>query len=298
MDKLITAAFVVMLAAILGAQTPPVQKPGTQPPVTQTPPKTPPKPIVPPPGQAPAQAPPQTTKPPAPRPATSQTAARATAMLFVSNPGGQPLSDVKVTLSGAGDREGVTTREGSLRLTNLRGGTYRARFDASDYILFEKELVLRQGQVLEAEVTLNPAPIKKVEAPPPPPPVRKPVEAPAEPPGEVAMLSLSDWLDRNLIGRSEPQRESPVGLTAGAAAAVFQIRENVTERVHPDADEMLYVIAGEATVRIGDRAQALAPGWFVSVPRGTTFAIERRGRNPLIVLTILAPGRGALPSPR
>ncbi len=295
MDKLTTALIVALVSVTLGAQTPPVQKPPTQAPPTQTT-QTPPKPATP-----PVQAPAQTPKPAAPA-ATSQAAGRATATLFITNPAGQPVADTKVTLSGVADREVVTTRDGVARMANLKSGTYRARFNAPDFILFEKELVLRQGQPWEFEVTLNPSPMKKAEpqTAPPPAAAKKPVQpaAPAETAGEVAMLSLSDWLDRNLIGRTEPQKDSPIGQTAGAAATILQIRDNVEDRSHPDADEMLYVIAGDATVRIADRSQSLTAGWFVTIPRGTSFSLERRGRNPLIMLSILAPGRGAQPEPR
>jgi mannose-6-phosphate isomerase-like protein (cupin superfamily) len=176
-------------------------------------------------------------------------------------------------LSGPTDREVVTTRDAATRITNLRAGTYRARFDAPNYILFEKELVLRSGQAWEFEVMLNPAPAKKVEAPAPPPPApaRQPVATNPETSGEVSMLSLSDWLDRNLIGRSEPQKDSPIGSSAGASASVFQVRENISDREHPEADELFYVIAGEATVRIGDRAQGAQPGVVRDRPRGTSF---------------------------
>jgi mannose-6-phosphate isomerase-like protein (cupin superfamily) len=275
MNKLLTVVSVTLLAVPLAAQTPPTQKPGTPPPTTQTPPQPPPA-----------------AKPAAPAGAT-QAAARGAITLFVTNPAGQPIPDAKITLSGIADRAAVTGREGSARMSNLRSGTYRARVDAADYILLEKELVLRAGQSLEAEVMLNPAPVKKAEPPPPPPPPKPVVEAAAEPSGEVVTLSLSDWLDANLIGRTEGQKGSPVAQTPGASATVLQLRESVTDRAHSEADEMLYVIAGEAAMRVGDRTQVLAPGWFVTIPRGTSFSLERRGRNPLILLSILAPARGA-----
>ena len=298
MNKLMTATFIVLLATFLGAQTPPTQKPPAQAPATQAAPQTPPKPVAPP----PAQTPPTTQTPPAaPKPAApAQAAARTSATLFVTGPTGTPIPDATITLSGPTDREVVTTRDAATRITNLRAGTYRARFDAPNYILFEKELVMRPGQAWEFEVMLNPAPAKKVEAPaaPPPTPARQPAATSPEPSGEVSMLSLSDWLDRNLIGRNEPQKDSPVGSTAGASASVFQVRENISDREHPEADELLYVIAGEATARIGDRAQTISPGWFVTIPRGTSFSLERRGRNPLILLSVVAPGKGAPPGPR
>ena len=296
MKKLTTAAFALALAAALGAQTTPKPSapPAGQVPAATTAPQTPPRPATPPAAQTPPAA------APAPRPA-GQGTSRATATLFVTNPAGAPIPDVRITLSGTVDRELVTTRDAATRIPNLRSGTYRARFDAPDYVLFEKELVLRPGQSWEFEVTLNPAPVKKAEAPPAPPPSPAPARQPAPPPetaGEVSMLSLSDWLDEFLIGRNEPQRDSVIGKTQGATASVFQVRENVADRVHADADAILYVIAGEATLRVGGRAQAVAASWFVSIPRGTPYSIERRGRNPLIMLSVTAPAGGTPAEPR
>jgi mannose-6-phosphate isomerase-like protein (cupin superfamily) len=49
---------------------------------------------------------------------------------------------------------------------------------------------------------------------------------------------------------------------------------------------MLYVVAGEAMVKIGDKEQAVTPGWFSVAPRGTAHGITKRGRNPAILLSI------------
>ncbi len=297
MNRLLTAVFVAFVVAGTGVQvaTSPPQGTSTPKPAVQTPqtPAQPAKPAA----QTPPQPAPQTPKPAAP--AASQTASRTSAWLFVTTPTGAPIADAKVTLAGPVDREGVTSREGTVRFTALRAGTYRARFDADGYILFEKEVTVRAGQVQETEVALNTEPAKQVEAPPPPPPpVPKPVEPPSEPAGEVSVLSLSDWIERNLLGRNEPQKLSPVGQVPGAAAAVLQLREPVTGRVHPDGDEMLYVVAGEGTAKFGDRTQNLSAGWLVVVPRDTPYTLERRGRNPMILLSVVAPARAAGTGPR
>jgi mannose-6-phosphate isomerase-like protein (cupin superfamily) len=299
MDKLLTGIFVTLITAALGAQTPPTQtpptqKPGTQPPAAQAPPPQtqPGKPAAPQTGaQPPAQTPPATKPAPQALPQPAQPAARATALLFVTTVSGAAIVEAKVTLTGPLDREGVTTREGSVRFANLRSGTYRARFDAPDFILFERELTLRAGQMLEMEVVLNPAPAKKVE-PPPPPPAPKTVEAPPEPPGEVALLSLPDWLEKNALGRSEPFKESPIGRTPGAAVSVLQVRDAQEAQSHGDADETLYVLAGEGAIRVDGRTQTITPGWIAVVPRGTSYSLERRGRNPLILVSTVAPAKG------
>jgi mannose-6-phosphate isomerase-like protein (cupin superfamily) len=41
-------------------------------------------------------------------------------------------------------------------------------------------------------------------------------------------------------------------------------------------------------LRLGDRDTQVAAGGFAVVPRGTSYSWTRRGRNPLIVLAVLA----------
>jgi len=53
------------------------------------------------------------------------------------------------------------------------------------------------------------------------------------------------------------------------------------------ADRTLYLVAGEATLTLGGKEQALTPGWFSVVPRGTKVGVGRKGRNPAILLSIL-----------
>jgi mannose-6-phosphate isomerase-like protein (cupin superfamily) len=78
-----------------------------------------------------------------------------------------------------------------------------------------------------------------------------------------------------------------VGRTPVTTATIVQVRDPIKERGRTDADEMLYVIAGEGVLRAKGRDQALDAGSFVVVPRGVTYSVERRGRNPLIVLSIV-----------
>jgi mannose-6-phosphate isomerase-like protein (cupin superfamily) len=47
---------------------------------------------------------------------------------------------------------------------------------------------------------------------------------------------------------------------------------------------MLYVVAGEGMLAMAGHDQTLTSGWFALVPRGTTFTLTRKGRNPMIVL--------------
>ena len=99
-------------------------------------------------------------------------------------------------------------------------------------------------------------------------------------------MSIPDFLDHNFIGR-EPLKESILACKPLETVRVLQVREGVARHVHDRVDEIIYVVAGEGSFRIGEEAAALRPGSLVVVPNGNEHAFERRGKNPLIVVSTL-----------
>jgi hypothetical protein len=242
----------------------------------------------------PPATPPATTKPapaaqaPRPRPSSPAT---TTALLFVTDTGGSPIEGVTVSVMGPVDREVRSPASGPTRVAGLRSGTYRVRFSHEKFITFEREIVWRAGTAApELSITLNPAP----EAPAPPPPAPsspKPSEPAAPtlpPPGSPKVMPLIDYIEKNLISNREPQKQSVLGCSGTGQALLWQIREPWTGRQHADADGMVYVIAGEGALRLGDRDVRVTNGSFAVVPRGTSYSFTRSGRNPLIVLAVLS----------
>jgi mannose-6-phosphate isomerase-like protein (cupin superfamily) len=215
--------------------------------------------------------------------------------VFVTDQAGKPIPDVKTSVvDGPVDRSGTTDKDGVVRLSALKPGTFRLRFESKNYIAFEREIAVRAGQPVEVEVTLNAAPA--TAAPPPPaqapaPPLQPSPVSGDESVGRAHAQYLADWIDQNLIGRNEPKKETVVGETKGAVASVLQVRDPVKDRSNADSDEFLYVIAGDGAVRVGGTTESVTAGWFIVVPRGTRYTVERRGRNPLIVLVVVAPGK-------
>lgn len=219
------------------------------------------------------------------RPRTS-TAGRPALAVEVTNPAGDPLGDVKVTVTGPLDRAGTTNAAGTVRFANLRAGTYRARFDREGFIRFEREVTLRMSGVVEVDVVLNEAP-----APPPPPAPAVPVAPPEapRPVGEFSTTDVPNFVERNFIGRSDPVKITPLGCTGYATSRLIQLRDPLENQVHADADEAFYVVAGEAALRVEGRGeQVLAAGSFTTVPRGTKYGLTRRGRNPPIIVSVLS----------
>ena len=209
--------------------------------------------------------------------------------VMVTDGTGRPIDGAQVTVIGPVDRDGATDSNGMLRLQGIRAGTYRVRFEAEGYITFEREISTRAGtRIADVSAKLNAAP--KVEAPPPPP-APEPAPAPAAqlpPPGNPRTTLLLDWLDQNFISNKEPQKESIIGCSGLEQSLVWQIREPWGNRKHESADGMFYVIGGEGTLTLDNRDSPLTAGAFAVVPRGISYSFTRRGRNPLIVLAVLA----------
>jgi mannose-6-phosphate isomerase-like protein (cupin superfamily) len=239
-------------------------------------------------------APPQqpTAKPSTPpaqgAPAPRRPAQPTVTKLKVGDFSGQPLGDVSVQISGTETTDARTDGNGVAAL-RLKAGSYRLRFTHDDFITLERDITVRAGRPEEITVTLSraPAPPPAPQPVPPPPPPPVPTVDPAIPTGSPANVSIPTFLDKNLIGR-EPLKESVVGCTADATTRVLQLRDSIAPHVHPDLDEVLYIVAGTGAVRIGDQATDVAAGSLSVIPRGQRHAIERKGRNPLIVLSTLA----------
>ncbi len=243
-----------------------------------------PAPPAPAPGQAaPAPAP---ARPAAPRAA----AARLSLLIFVSDTTGEPAPGVSVSLTGPMNREGTTGDNGQIRFQGLRAGTYRARFAGPKWIGFEKEITVRAGAPNETDATLT-------VAPPPPPPPAAPASAPpppssrALPPAaEATSTDIATFIEKNYISGRQPQKENDLACSGDGRAVLLQIRDPLENRSHDDYDEFLYVVAGDGTLRLDGREVPLtgANGTFALVPRGATYSLTRKGRNPLMLLSIRA----------
>lgn len=242
-----------------------------------TPPAT--KPVTPAPAAPAAPA-------PRPRPVSTTT----TALVFITDGSGRSVEGVTVNVMGPVDRELKSPASGPTRIEGLRAGTYRLRFTREGFITFEKEISWRTGTAApELSITLNPAPAAPAPPPPPPAPVKPEPEPSKLPPaGTPKTMSLLDFIEKNFITGREPQKENLIGCSGVGQTMLWQIRDPWNGRKHESADAMIYVVAGDGTLKLGDRDVTITNGSFAVVPRGTPYGFARRGRNPLIVLAVLS----------
>ena len=199
---------------------------------------------------------------------------------------GAPLADTAVvTTTGIVSREGMTAADGSLQMINMRPGTYRLRFSREGSITLEREVTLRAGEAATVEVALSPAP--------PPPKAPEPVAPPSAsttlgPPGDPKVTPVPLFLEKNFIGGREARKDSVLGCTSTGTATLHQLRDSWLSHTHDTATEWIYVVAGEGTLRIGTSEQKLQAGTFSLVPHTVAHALIPQGRNPLIVISMLA----------
>jgi mannose-6-phosphate isomerase-like protein (cupin superfamily) len=234
----------------------------------------------------------QQTKPAQPAPAPQRTtrapiASRTAMALTVTDPTGATLSGIHVEALGAADRSGDTDDSGTLRFANMKAGTYRVRFSGDGFITFEREIVVRTGQVIDVDVTLNPdhrAPEPEHEPQQQPPPAAAPPVGPAGEPKQTSILTL---LEREII-RREPRKETALGCSGNARSTMIQINEQQPERLYENAEAIYYVIGGDGTVRLNGRESPISTSDYIQVPRGTSHAFVRKGKRPLIILAFLS----------
>ena len=231
-------------------------------------------------GAAPSRA----AQAPAPGPAKKPAVASPrtnSVRIAVKDQDGTSLSGVRLLLSGGAEGEFVTGGAGTMVVPDLKDGMYRVRCEREGFITLEREFTVRGGAYSQIEVVLNPAP------PPPPKPAPEPPPPAAIPPGgRPVTTSVVDYLDRNLIGR-EPLKESVLACNPLETVRLLQMREGIAQHVHQGGDEIIYVVAGEGTVRIGEAATPIRAGSLVVVTNGIGHAFERGGKNPLIVVSTM-----------
>jgi hypothetical protein len=202
----------------------------------------------------------------------------------VRDPKGDSLDGVKVVLSGGAEGEYSTAAAGTAVLTNMKDGLYRLRFEHEGFVTLEREFSVKATSALTpVDIVLTPAP---PPPPPPPAPAPKPTAGPV-PSGPPISVNIPDYLDHNFIGR-DPIKESVLACKPAEIVRLLQLRENMAEHVHDKVDEVLYVVAGEGVVRLGGQEMAMKPGSLAVVPLGAAHSVERRGKNPLIMLSTLS----------
>lgn len=99
-------------------------------------------------------------------------------------------------------------------------------------------------------------------------------------------MSVGDLLVA--LNGKDPNKSDEVGCTASARTTLLQIPNELEDKAAPDADEVLYVVGGQGSLRLGNKDVQLETGSLAVVPRGTVRGLTRKGKKPLIVLSVVS----------
>ncbi len=201
-----------------------------------------------------------------------------TVEILVTDRSGAPLAPAHVNVYGPSEREGDTSTTGRVMFVNMKPGTYSVHVELDAFIALEKQFTLSPGQPASVVAALSPNPAGAFSQ-----------SAHGFPvwPGNARALSIPDLAKKQSIGH-EPMKELLIGCSGAATARMIQVREPLTVHAHRGAAEMFYVHAGEGTLRIGGADQRIFPGPFNIVPRRPEYYLVRKGRNPVVLLSLLS----------
>ena len=201
--------------------------------------------------------------------------------ISVTDSTGAPVSDVRVTLTGPVTRTARTER-GRTVFENVPSGQYTVAFEKAGYVSADRSVTGRGSKPIDVAVTLE------REAPPPPTPVEPPPPPPAPPVDtKIAILDMPAFIEKNYIGRATG-KTTPMGCAAGGSSTLIQMNEPLAEHTHDDADEFIYVIAGQGVAKVSGREEPLGPAVFLMVPRGMPHTMSVGPKKPLVMMSVLA----------
>ena len=199
----------------------------------------------------------------------------------VADMSGKPVGDVRVTLTGVVTRS-TRTERGRTVFENLPAGEYTLKFERSGYVTVEREVTGRGSKPIEVAVIMEPEPA----APAPEPKPVEPPPAPA-PPIKMAVLDMPAFIEKNYIGRAAG-KTTPMGCAPGGSSTLIQMNEPLAQHSHDEADEFIYVIAGQGMAKLSGREEPLGPAVFLMVPRGMPHTVTAGPKKPLVMMSVLA----------
>jgi hypothetical protein len=200
----------------------------------------------------------------------------------VTDPSGTPLTGVDVTVTGRAQRS-ASTENGRIAFEDLPVGPYHFKFEKDGYDTVEQDVTGKRGAPVDVKVTMTPTP-KPVEPPPPPAPEPKPPST-----VKPVVLDMPAFIEKYYVGKASGTT-TPMACSEGGSATLIQANEPIAEHTHADADEYVYVIAGEGNARMGGRQEPVSAGVFLMIPRGAPHAFTVGKKHPLVFVSTLAGG--------
>src|SRR4030095_16789253 len=157
------------------------------------------------------------------------------------------------------------------------------RFEKEGFVALDRSVTGRGSAPVDVKVTLTPAgpPLRQVGPLPPAPSAAAPGD------NRAIALDMPAFIEKNYAGRAAG-KTTPIGCSAGGSSTLIQLNDAIATHAHADADEFIYVIAGQGSANMGDRHEALGPGVYMLIPRGVAHGFTTGPKKPLVMISTRA----------
>jgi mannose-6-phosphate isomerase-like protein (cupin superfamily) len=112
----------------------------------------------------------------------------------------------------------------------------------------------------------------------------------------VKVLKLEDVESTKVLGGTLKRMFNPTH--AGTKHMTFSVGyftpgEGLKAHIHPESEEVYYVVRGEGTVYLGEKRKPLPaePDTAIYIPAGEIHGVENTGRERLVICFFVAPGK-------
>ena len=112
----------------------------------------------------------------------------------------------------------------------------------------------------------------------------------------VKVLKLEEVESTMALGGTLKRMFNPE--TAGTKQMTFTVGyftpgEGLKPHIHPESEEVYYVVKGEGTVYIGEEGDSIpvSPDIAIYIPPGELHGVENTGADRLVICFFVAPGR-------
>ena len=103
----------------------------------------------------------------------------------------------------------------------------------------------------------------------------------------MVVLDMPAFIEKNYVGRAAG-KSTPLGCGTGGTSTLLQLNEPLALHAHDDADEFIYVIAGQGMARLSGREEPLGPAVFLMIPRGMPHTLTAGPKKPLVLVSVRA----------
>jgi mannose-6-phosphate isomerase-like protein (cupin superfamily) len=77
--------------------------------------------------------------------------------------------------------------------------------------------------------------------------------------------------------------------TSAVNIRVNRLEDRIKRHTHPSSHHFLYFIKGQVELRVGDETIVVGSGDFVTIPQGTSHAMQRIGDSEAVFLDVASP---------